>query len=391
MGMPMQGQAFLSYCSKDRRSPEFEALLDDLVSLQRPFWYDQRIKGGQQWWSEIVARIVVSPLVIATVTHRAITSPACLTEWDLAAQARRPMVAVALERVAPTELPPVISRTHVVDYSQRCAGTVDAPRCMASLEKGIGDLARRGVPPPPSGLVPPPPPAAYGDTMRRYLKAVDLPIPAQREMVREAERLVNDDEDDRRLLRDILEKLADREEVGWTVRGELEELIRRLSLSDRQTTPEERRSATARVGGTAGDKGQTRRLNVSSLDLYRLALSLHGWFASNRMEAQIVEGGERNTMIVQARSAKNVRLVGAGAALTTILSLSGDVLEVTVTGAEWKDKGAALGGAVSLAVATSGTLLPLVGVAAVGAYKQVRLPRKIFAYIEQMAPLCRRG
>jgi hypothetical protein len=83
---------------------------------------------------------------------------------------------------------------------------------------------------------------------------------------------------------------------------------------------------------------------------------------------------------VQCRSKTWARRLGAGAALTVVLTADGDELAVEIGGGKWMDKVAAAGVAWFIAWPA---LIP----AAMGGYKQATLPSKTLQNIQSMIPL----
>ena len=76
------------------------------------------MRGGEDWWSEILRRITACDVFIPIISHDALNSEACRREFDWAAALGKPVLPVAVEPT-PTALPTHFSRRQIVDYSNR--------------------------------------------------------------------------------------------------------------------------------------------------------------------------------------------------------------------------------------------------------------------------------
>ena len=88
----------------------------DLCIAGHETWRDSSLYGGGTWWEEILRRIAECDIFIALISRDAVNSTACQRELDWAEALGKPLIAVAVERIA-FALPTGLSRGQVVDYS----------------------------------------------------------------------------------------------------------------------------------------------------------------------------------------------------------------------------------------------------------------------------------
>ncbi|MGH9281084.1 MAG: hypothetical protein ACRD12_23740 [Acidimicrobiales bacterium] len=135
-------------------------------------------------------------------------------------------------------------------------------------------------------------------------------------------------------------------------------------------------------GGPSGAKMKLSRFPAPGVDVSYLARNLVGWYESQKLDVQQYSEGGR--VVVQCRSQAASRRLGAGAALTVVLSNDHDDLAVEIGGAKWSDK--MIGGGVAWFL-----FWPAAIPAAMGGWKQATLPNKTLSYIQSMIPVCSRA
>ncbi len=107
---------FVSYCRNDR---DVVAMLrDELEELRGGVWIDNRLSGGQDWWSEILAGIRSCDLFVLALSTASLRSEACMAEFQYALATNRPVLPVAVGFVDPGSLPDHVSRLQVVPFSE---------------------------------------------------------------------------------------------------------------------------------------------------------------------------------------------------------------------------------------------------------------------------------
>jgi hypothetical protein len=140
---------FVSYARENKR--DVDQLVEHLRMMGYETWVDTSLRGGQDWWEEILRRIADSEAFIAIISHAALNSTACRHEFDWAEALGKPVVPVAVEP-PPTALPRRFVRLQIIDYAQ----PAQRDRAALMLQGGLAAL-------PPAPALPEPlpePPAA---------------------------------------------------------------------------------------------------------------------------------------------------------------------------------------------------------------------------------------
>jgi TIR domain len=401
---------FVSYSRKDADLPEFQLLLSDLSLMRRQIWLDERLTGGQTWWDEILKQIRECDVFLFVLSKKSLKSEACRRELAYAVALRRTILPVRLVDLSDWQLPEHVARAEVVDYSKRAQSGESGVTFAFSLRDAVDDLTAQGVRPLPDPLPPSPDiPVSYLHALQPLLEAKELPLAKQEQFVQEVRGHLDDEDEDRKSLAEALGVFRARADIAYKVAVEVDELLKKLTVSESSTRQEDRLQLAdedqkwqssvqepprASVASHAGresvdlqsngsrqftDGGsKLARFNAPGLDVMRLAQNLRGWYESQNLEAQAAVDGAR--AVVQCRSKAWARRLGAGAALTVVLTADGDELAVEIGGGKWMDKVAAAGVAWFIAWPA---LIP----AAMGGYKQAMLPSKTFQYIQSMIPL----
>lgn len=107
---------FVSYASKDR--DHVLKLVEDLRDLDHEVWFDQELKGGQQWWEQILQQIRDCELFVFALTQQSLDSKPCELEYHYAHHLSKRILPVLLEDVNLTLLPPELVKIQFVDYRQ---------------------------------------------------------------------------------------------------------------------------------------------------------------------------------------------------------------------------------------------------------------------------------
>ncbi|MBV8177698.1 MAG: sensor domain-containing protein [Mycobacterium sp.] len=141
------GQLFISYARENK--PDVEALIRDLDALGYQTWVDSSLRGGQTWWEEILRRIAESDVFVAIVSAHTLNSVACKRELEWALALDKPVLPVAVERLAQA-LPLTLSMRQIVNYSK------PGKEAAFALAGALGTLPAQ---PPASEQLPEPPPA----------------------------------------------------------------------------------------------------------------------------------------------------------------------------------------------------------------------------------------
>src|SRR5258708_33116221 len=108
---------FISYSSKSRAV--VEALSIDLDALGYKVWFDRRLTGGHDWWSEILDSIRRSSLFLFALTPQALESHPCRLEFDYALQLNKRILPVMLAHINIKLLPSSLQKYQLLDYRQQ--------------------------------------------------------------------------------------------------------------------------------------------------------------------------------------------------------------------------------------------------------------------------------
>ena len=401
---------FVSYSRKDADLPEFQLLLSDLTLMRRQVWLDERLTGGQTWWDEILKQIQDCDLFLVVLSKKSLKSEACRRELAYAVSLQRPILPVRLVDLSSWQLPELVARAEVVNYSKRAQSGESGVTFAFSLRDAVDELTSGGGRPLPDPLPPRPDiPESYLHELQPLLEARELPLAEQERFVQGVRGHLDDEDEDRKSLAEALHMFRARADIAYKVAVEVDELLKKLTASESSTrqddhprladedqelqfpvqepvtgstaSPTEWESVDLHSNGNrqfAEGGSKVARFNAPGLDVMRLAQNLRGWYESQKLEAQTAMDGAR--IVVQCRSKMWARRLGAGAALTVVLTAEGDELAVEIGGGKWMDKVAAAGVAWFIAWPA---LIP----AAMGGYKQATLPSKTLQYIQSMIPL----
>lgn len=200
-------KVFISYARQNK--PDVEQLVEHLRVLGCDTWHDSSLRGGQDWWDEILRRIADCDTFIAIISRDALSSTACRREFDWAESLNKAVMPVALE-TPPKALPRRFSRRQIVDYSDRHS----RDRAALTLAGGLATLS--AAPPLPDPL--PEPPAAplsyLTDLIDLVTEEKALDHDQQRHILNQLEPALRSvDPEERRGGRDILEMLSSRDEL----------------------------------------------------------------------------------------------------------------------------------------------------------------------------------
>lgn len=107
---------FLSYSSKTNRS--VEALINDLSKFPDcELWIDRKLSGGQQWWDEILARILACDIFVLALSQASYDSVACTLEYNYALRLGKHILPVFVgDNVKMSLLPSELKTVQFVNY-----------------------------------------------------------------------------------------------------------------------------------------------------------------------------------------------------------------------------------------------------------------------------------
>ena len=200
-------KVFISYARVNRA--QVEKLVEHLGYLGCQTWIDSSLRGGQQWWEQILRKIAESDVFFPVISRDALNSTACQREFDWAEALRKPVLPVAVEPLSKA-LSPRLARLQVIDY-------FDPAQQERNALTLAGALA--ALPPAPSLPEPmPAPPAVPLSYLSDLAELVSGPNPLDHEQQRQIlvqleSALRSVDLSERQGGLDILERFSSRENL----------------------------------------------------------------------------------------------------------------------------------------------------------------------------------
>ncbi len=73
---------FVSYARENK--PAVDQLVEHLATMGYDTWVDVELRGGQDWWDEILDRIAETDVFIAIYSSAVLNSTACAREYEWA-------------------------------------------------------------------------------------------------------------------------------------------------------------------------------------------------------------------------------------------------------------------------------------------------------------------
>ena len=228
---------FVSYARQDRDI--VAALCNDLELLGREVWIDERLRGGQEWWDQILDHIRSCDVFVWTVSPASVASKACRSELEYASALGRAVLPVKVKDVSLALAPQRIANAQVVDYTERDAN--QALRLAGDLQA----LAAAG-PLPELLPAPPPVPITYLDMFADEVGSMTPMSPErQREVVSYLRAIVSEpgNTEDIDAARGLLQRLRARNEITFESATAIDALLVESLRAPRSA----RRSAPGRL------------------------------------------------------------------------------------------------------------------------------------------------
>ena len=208
---------FVSYAREDREL--VQALASDLDGLDHEVWFDQHLKGGQDWWEEILAQLRACDVYIYALSPHSIDSKPCAAELAYAGALGRTLLPIMVSQARTNFLPPVLAHAHFVDYTTR---DVKAGLALAAA-------INRVVPAPLPDPLPPSPdmPVAPLHELKQRVEAPSLDRPNQLDVLDllEREGAVADQAND---VAELLRRLRNRPDIYADIRDRVDATMSRL-------------------------------------------------------------------------------------------------------------------------------------------------------------------
>jgi serine/threonine protein phosphatase PrpC len=268
-------KVFISYARQSK--PDIEQLVEHLRVLGCETWHDSSLRGGQDWWKEILRRIADCDTFIAIISRDALSSTACRREFDWAESLDKPVLPVAVEP-PPKALPGRFSKRQIVDYSDPAA------RDQAALTLAGGFATLSAAPSLPDPL--PEPPAAplsyLTDLIDLVSEEATLDHDQQRHILHQLEPALRSiDPEERRGGRDILEMLSSRDDLY----ADVDRTISRLkSIDDAAASVRATRAPSTAVAESdifpatknQAPEARAARSRAGTGDQHRTSPGIHG-------------------------------------------------------------------------------------------------------------------
>jgi hypothetical protein len=187
-------------------------------------WFDEELRGGQQWWDEILARIAGSDLVIFVASPDSFRSRACGLEVAYASATNRQIMPIAVRSIDVLDGPDAIQAIQVVGF----ANPTDDD--WIRLTADIAAARRSGALPDPMPTRPPTPIVDL-TAARKIVTESSISGAEQRTLVADLRaRLPNADETVAVVA--VLEQLRDHADIVQSVAEEIDDLVRKYRTTD---------------------------------------------------------------------------------------------------------------------------------------------------------------
>ncbi|WP_075187741.1 TIR domain-containing protein [Teredinibacter haidensis] len=413
---------FISYSRYNVEAVQI--LAADLEAVAHDAWYDSALTGGQRWWNSILANIEKADIFVFALTKDSLESTACRSELKYAFELNKRILPVLLaDDVNLGLLPKALSEFQVVKYLR------DDKHSLAALIKAIHNI-------PPAGALPETPPVrpevpiSYLVTVKEridssetlgYKEQLSIVIDLKNQLKEirskqeirelllrlkgrddllakvnaEIEALVKDiehgavPEPAEKLLTDGVERMESSREVlfckncgnkngggskfcgncGSGLSAAVEGLIREPEIEPKETsgyqTPEPAESPDT----------QRRTFICSAERAQSLIMETEKWLEAQGYECQKIHTEEGALLLQVTKVGAWKKLIGMATSLNVVFYQKGDSLVIEIGAGKWIDK--AVAGTVSLFV-----LWPLAVTAGIGAWQQIKMPEKVYDFID---------
>jgi hypothetical protein len=218
---------FISYAREDEtRVAELES---NLSEFGHDVWFDQDLRGGEEWWAVILEQIRSSDLFIFVLSPDSVKSRACRSELKYADRLNRPIIPVMVREVDIEQAPDSIQLINAMEFLNPTSR--DWSRLMGAVQQRRGDSS-----PLPDPL-PEPPEAPIADLThaREIADRPSLTGAEQRELLHELRDAMGDD-DDLKAVVAVLRHLRERQDLLEVVATEIDDLLVAHPDSDDEPT-----------------------------------------------------------------------------------------------------------------------------------------------------------
>lgn len=208
---------FVSYARESETA--VQNLAADVESLDHKVWVDHDLKGGREWWDQILAHIRDCQVFMMTLSPESLASAACKREYSYAAELGKPILPILIaEGVSVQTLPSKLSQIQYVDYRKR--DVTSAFKLASALNAVPPALALPNPLPEPPGA-----PVSYLGGIAEQIDG-DKPLDAkdQSALVSSLRRALRETET-KADARNLLVRLRKRHGLYADIRDEIDELL----------------------------------------------------------------------------------------------------------------------------------------------------------------------
>ena len=194
----------ISYAREDK--VKVDELGRRLTRLGWNVWVDSTLRGGQNWWREVLDQIARCDVLVCALSEASLSSVACHRERAWAVDLGKPILPVALQRVTQA-LPRELSSIQIVDYS---TPSEDAAFDLAAALAGLPPAPER----PAVRPAPPTAPRSYMTDLVDQLDQDELSRAQQGQILNELEpALRSADSEERQGALHILARMKSRDDL----------------------------------------------------------------------------------------------------------------------------------------------------------------------------------
>ena len=236
---------FVSYARESEAA--VQSLAADVESLDHKVWVDHDLKGGREWWDQILVHIRDCHVFMMTLSPESLSSAACKREYSYAAELGKPILPILIaEGVSVQTLPSKLSQIQYVDYRKR--DVASALKLASALSAVPPALALPDPLPEPPGA-----PVSYlGGIAEQIDGEKPLDDKDQSALVSSLRRALREEET-RADARNLLKRLRKRPGLYADIRDEIDELLesRRKEPADTPSGPDIETRARMRTHASA--------------------------------------------------------------------------------------------------------------------------------------------
>ncbi|HSM69977.1 MAG TPA: TIR domain-containing protein [Anaerolineales bacterium] len=216
---------FISYSRENR--PIVESLVNDLNGLGHNVWIDEKLKGGQGWWNEILSQIRKCDLFVFSLSKEIEKSHACGLELKYAEDLGKRILPILIgDNVSIDRFPKSISQTQYVDYRKNDKdATIKLINALQNLSP---------APSLPDSLpIPPEVPISYiYELKNKILESASLSFSEQAELVTKLKHRIKDakESNEQADIRYLLLELKKRDDLYAKVGSDIDDVLHKLPV-----------------------------------------------------------------------------------------------------------------------------------------------------------------